>query len=40
MDDGLFAEEIAVQWSKVVKLPDAVSTKIAAASALQGLTGA
>ncbi|KAG8942231.1 hypothetical protein FRC04_003824 [Tulasnella sp. 424] len=38
IDDGFFAEEIAVPWQKVVKLPDSVSTKIAAASALQGLT--
>ncbi|KAG8903835.1 hypothetical protein FRC01_008968, partial [Tulasnella sp. 417] len=38
IDDGFFAEEIAVPWPKVVKLPDGVTTKTAAASALQGLT--
>ncbi|KAG9046282.1 hypothetical protein FS837_004740, partial [Tulasnella sp. UAMH 9824] len=38
IDDGYFAEEIAVPWSKVVKLPDNVTAKTAAASALQGLT--
>ncbi|KAG8991209.1 hypothetical protein FRB90_001436 [Tulasnella sp. 427] len=38
IDDGFFAEEIAVSWPKVVKLPDGVSTKLAAATALQGLT--